>query len=144
MADQPERQRVVLEVLTDAWKGYTKYCGMRQRQIYEESSKGWFGRDPICNVIASMGTLWITNERDEFQKAEDWLKLRLDITKLNEETLVNYFITNYLGGLLEVYALTKRLWYLDKARDIAVHIGKAYQSPSGKWLETNAFDCVWR
>ena len=126
------KKKYVLEMIHEAWQGYVRYAAQRARRLYQESHKGWFGRDPIRNVIASMGTLYITNCHQDFQKADEYVKLKLDITKLNDENIVGYFITDYIGGLLEVYALTQKVWYLDKAREIAIHIKKAYDSPSGR------------
>ena len=132
MTGNERRKNFVKDMIRESWIGYFRFNAQRARRLYMESHKGWFGRDPVRNTIASMGILWITENNTEFAKAEDFVKQKLDVYKLDDENIVSFFISDYIGGLLEVYALSGRKWYLDKAKDIALHIKKAYSSPSGK------------
>ena len=128
-----DRQRsTVKEMMQESWKSYVRYAGQRARRLYQDSEKGWAGKDPIRNVVASMGTLWVMDMKDQFQIGENWLRTKLDVAKLDAENIVSYFIADYIGGLLEVYALSGRTWYKDKAKEIATLLKKAYSPDNGK------------
>ena len=128
-----DRQRAFIrEMITDSYAAYVAFAGTRLRRIYEWSDKGWMGKDVLRNLMTSMGSQWITGHAAEFEKAETFVKQHLDLFKLDDENIINHFITDYLGSLLELYALTRREWYKDMALTVARHIKKAYHPTTGK------------
>lgn len=131
------RRYHVKKAMQHAWAGYEKFAfGMDElHPISKTGNKRWGGIG--TTLVDSLDTLWLMDLKDEFYRARDWVR-----TKMNHDLdmRVSVFETTIrsLGGLLSAYDWSQDRAFLDQAEDLGKRLFKAFDSDSGiPYAETN-------
>ena len=81
-------------------------------------------------IVDSLDTLWMMDMKEEFEKAKEWVRDKLDL-KVSADLSLFEMNIRYVGGFLSIYAMTKDKLFLDKAKECADLLLPAFNSPSG-------------
>lgn len=117
-----------------AWDHYVaRAWGKDEINPVSGTSRSFFiqGHDLGLSLIEALDTLWIMELDDEFQAGVDWIKAELEFDVDGDAQV---FETNIrlVGGLLSAHLACGDPVLLDKARDLADRLMKAFDaSPHG-------------
>ncbi|WP_421731107.1 glycoside hydrolase family 47 protein [Brevundimonas sp.] len=117
-----------------AWDHYVeKAWGRDEINPVSGTSQSFFieGHDLGLSLVEALDTLWIMELDDEFQAGVDWVKANLNF---DIDGYAQVFETNIrlVGGLLSAHLASGDPVLLDKARDLADRLLKAFEaSPHG-------------
>lgn len=117
-----------------AWDHYVERAwGKDEINPVSGTSQSFFieGRDLGLSLIEALDTLWLMELDDEFQQGVDWVKTSLDF---DVDAFAQTFETNIrlVGGLLSAHLASGDPVLLEKARDLADRLMKAFEaSPHG-------------
>jgi mannosyl-oligosaccharide alpha-1,2-mannosidase len=117
-----------------AWDHYVdRAWGKDEINPVSGTSQSFFieGRDLGLSLVEALDTLWIMELDAEFQAGIDWVKANLDFDVDGDAQV---FETNIrlVGGLLSAHLASGDSVLLDKARDLADRLMKAFDaSPHG-------------
>ncbi|KRA69668.1 alpha-mannosidase [Caulobacter sp. Root656] len=124
-----------------AWQGYVaKAWGKDEINPVSGTSSSFFveGHDLGLSLVEALDTLWIMGLDAEFQAGVDWVKTSLDFDVDGDAQV---FETNIrlVGGLLSAHLACGDPMLLEKARDLADRLAKAFAaSPHGlPWRYVN-------
>src|SRR5699024_2953135 len=96
----------------------------------------WLGPDNGLGIVASMGTLWIMDMKEEFAKGREWIKNNLHFDKIDHKinvvVAIALFCAEYLAPLLSCYALTGDDLFLEKAKLVAKALEPAHRTRTGE------------
>lgn len=127
------RQNVIKNMTVEAWNEYKKYAWESRalKPVSKEASNFLSTPGSGQTIIASLSTLHLMGLEKEFKLAKEWVKRELNFTSIDLEVNVYETITEYIGGLLSVFALTGDLMFKEKATEIGDIIKVAFNSPTG-------------
>lgn len=127
------RQDVIRNMTLEAWTAYQTYAwGARAlRPVSREASHFLSPPGSGQTIIAALSTLHVMGLQKQFNVGKEWVEKKLNFTNINFEMNVYDSITEYIGGLLSVYALTGDSLFLDKATQIGNIIKMAFNSSTG-------------
>jgi mannosyl-oligosaccharide alpha-1,2-mannosidase len=117
-----------------AWRHYVERAwGRDEINPVSGTSQSFFieGRDLGLSLVEALDTLWIMELDEEFEAGVDWVKANLDFDVDGEAQV---FETNIrlVGGLLSAHLASGDPVLLEKARDLADRLLKAFDaSPHG-------------
>ncbi|HYC98190.1 glycoside hydrolase family 47 protein [Brevundimonas sp.] len=117
-----------------AWRHYVERAwGRDEINPVSGTSRSFFieGHDLGLSLVEALDTLWIMELDEEFQAGVDWVKANLDF---DVDGYAQVFETNIrlVGGLLSAHLACGDPALLDKARDLADRLMKAFDaSPHG-------------
>ena len=124
-----------------AWQGYVaKAWGKDEINPVSGTSSSFFveGHDLGLSLVEALDTLWIMGLDAEFQAGVDWVKANLTF---DVDGNAQVFETNIrlVGGLLSAHLASGDPVLLDKAKDLADRLTKAFEaSPHGlPWRYVN-------
>uniref|UniRef100_A0A7S4K3S5 alpha-1,2-Mannosidase n=1 Tax=Odontella aurita TaxID=265563 RepID=A0A7S4K3S5_9STRA len=124
------RRKEVKAAMHHAWNGYKRYAyGMdelKPKSKRGQNNLGGMG----TTLVDSLSTLWLMGMKNEFYKARDWVRDRLDHDNIDEVSVFETTIRN-MGGLLSAYDLSGDDVFLVKADDLGSRLLNAFDSPSG-------------
>jgi len=113
-----------------AWKNYEKYAfGEDEIQPISRSPSSTWGGLGIT-LVDSLDTLWLMDMKEEFYRARDWCRDKLNH---NQNAAVSVFETTIrsLGGLLSAYDWSQDEVFLNQAKDLGARLFKSFDNPSG-------------
>ena len=112
----------------EAWEAYKQNAWGHDSlsPVTNKAHNNQFGASSARTLISTMSTLWVMGMKDEFNVARNWIQEKFNISQIDHSMNVGDLVTNYIGGLLSCYALTKDQLFLDKALEIARIIKPAY------------------
>ena len=117
-----------------AWDHYVdRAWGKDEINPVSGTSQSFFieGHDLGLSLVEALDTLWLMELDDEFRAGVDWVKTSLDF---DVDAFAQTFETNIrlVGGLLSAHLASGDPVLLDKARDLADRLMKAFEaSPHG-------------
>jgi mannosyl-oligosaccharide alpha-1,2-mannosidase len=117
-----------------AWDHYVaKAWGKDEINPVSGTSQSFFieGHDLGLSLVEALDTLWIMELDEEFQAGVDWVKANLDF---DIDGFAQVFETNIrlVGGLLSAHLASGDAVLLEKAKDLADRLMKAFDaSPHG-------------
>ncbi|MBX3478448.1 MAG: glycoside hydrolase family 47 protein [Brevundimonas sp.] len=117
-----------------AWRHYRqKAWGRDEINPVSGTSRSFFieGHDLGLSLVEALDTLWLMELDEEFQEGVDWVKSNLDF---DIDGSSQVFETNIrlVGGLVSAHLASGDPVLLDKARDLADRLMKAFDaSPHG-------------
>ena len=119
------RRYHVKKAMKHAWKAYEKYA-FGYDELTPKSHNGnnhWGGMG--TTLVDSLDTLWLMGMKDEFYRARDWCRDKLNH---NINTKVSVFETTIrsLGGLLSAYDWSGDETFLTQAKDLGQRLFKAF------------------
>ena len=124
-----------------AWQGYVaKAWGKDEINPVSGTSSSFFveGHDLGLSLVEALDTLWVMGLDAEFQAGVDWVKANLTF---DVDGAAQVFETNIrlVGGLLSAHLASGDPVLLDKAKDLADRLTKAFEaSPHGlPWRYVN-------
>ena len=124
-----------------AWQGYVaKAWGKDEINPVSGTSSSFFveGHDLGLSLVEALDTLWVMGLDAEFQAGVDWVKANLTF---DVDGNAQVFETNIrlVGGLLSAHLASGDPVLLDKAKDLADRLTKAFEaSPHGlPWRYVN-------
>eukprot|EP00731_Ephydatia_muelleri_P031967 Em0023g474a len=129
------RRRKVVEMIKLAWDGYEKYA-WGENELSPMSKRGHsasvFGTTAMgATIVDSLDTLYIAGLTEEFNRATEWVKSSLDISKVYSDVSVFEYNIRFVGGLLSAYALSKNEMFLKKAEEVAIKLLPAFGTSTG-------------
>lgn len=117
-----------------AWDHYVdRAWGKDEINPVSGTSQSFFieGQDLGLSLVEALDTLWIMELDDEFQAGVDWVKSSLDFD-VNGDAQVFETNIRLVGGLLSAYLACEDPVLLQKAKDLADRLMKAFDaSPHG-------------
>ncbi|MDB5584198.1 MAG: Mannosyl-oligosaccharide 1,2-alpha-mannosidase [Bradyrhizobium sp.] len=117
-----------------AWRNYhEKAWGKDQINPASGTSGSFFipGHDLGLSCVEALDTLWLMGLDEEFEQGVDWIKGNLDFD-IDGEAQVFETNIRLVGGLLSAHLACGDPMLLDKARDLADRLMKAFDpSPHG-------------
>ena len=124
------RREHVKNAMKFAWAGYTKYAFGNDEVLPQSrgTSNNWGGMG--TTLVDSLDTLWLMGLKDEFWKARDWVRDRLEHGHVGSVSVFETTIRS-LGGLLSAYDWSGDKAFLDKAHDLGKRLFKAFDNPTG-------------
>ena len=124
------RRYHVKKAMQHAWAGYEKYAFGKDelRPVSMTGNKRWGGMG--TTLVDSLDTLWLMDMKEEFYRARDWCKTKLDH---NIDKGVSVFETTIrsMGGLLSAYDLSQDTVFLDQAEDLGKRLFQSFNTKSG-------------
>ncbi len=117
-----------------AWDHYVdRAWGRDEINPVSGTSQSFFieGHDLGLSLVEALDTLWLMELDEEFQRGVDWVKTSLDF---DVDAFAQTFETNIrlVGGLLSAHLASGDPVLLEKARDLADRLMKAFEaSPHG-------------
>lgn len=132
-AELEYRRDVIKNMTVEAWSAYKNYAwGSRAlRPVSKEASNFLSFPSSGQTIIAALSTLHIMRLEDQFKVGKEWVEKELNFSKIEHEVNVYDTITEYIGGLLSVFALTGDSIFRDKATEIGNIIKVAFNSSTG-------------
>ncbi|KAK0408930.1 hypothetical protein QR680_004245 [Steinernema hermaphroditum] len=133
--EDAQRREKVKQMMVHAWTGYKNYTwGANElKPVSKEShSQGIFGGAGMAaTIVDAADTLYIMGLENEYNSAREFIRDNWTISKAT--STLSVFETNirFLGGMLSLYALTKEMFYVEKAKEIADALLPAFDTPSG-------------
>jgi len=124
------RRYHVKKAMEHAWGGYEKYAfGQDELLPVSKGAKekwGGFG----TTLVDSLDTLWLMGMKEEFYRARDWVKTRLN-HNIDRDCSVFETTIRSLGGLLSAYDWSQDEAFLDQAKDLGARLFKAFDTTTG-------------
>lgn len=109
--------------------GYRKYAwGQDELKPRSNGSKNWLHQ--AATMVDSLDTLWLMGFKADFYAARDWIGTHLRFDHAGGVSVFETIIRS-LGGLLAAYELSSDQLFLDKARELADVLLKAFATPTG-------------
>ncbi len=117
-----------------AWRNYReKAWGRDEINPVSGTAQSFFiaGHDLGLSLVEALDTLWMMELDEEFQEGVDWVKTSLDFN-IDGESQVFETNIRLVGGLLSAHLASGDPVLLDKAKDLADRLMKAFEaSPYG-------------
>jgi mannosyl-oligosaccharide alpha-1,2-mannosidase len=124
------RKQEIREAMKHCWNGYkAKAWGKDEIHPASGRSNNKWGAIGMT-LLDSLDTLWIMDMKEEFAEAKEWVRTKLDFSRVGEVSVFETTI-RALGGLLGAYTLSQDQIFLDKATDLGNRLLKAFKGPRG-------------
>src|SRR5699024_1692022 len=114
--DNSESFKTSEELENERRRGFVRQMGLDAWRAYVKSD--W---DSGASIISGMSTLWIMAQgeplgplQEEFYRGRHWIETKLNRTKIGSKS--SQVVTDYVGSLLSLYALTGDQMYLKNAK----------------------------
>jgi len=122
------RRLAVRAAMAHSWAGYKKHA-YGQDEVAPKAGRGY---ETFCSLgatlIDSLDTLWLMGFKHEFALAREWVAAKLDFTRDCGLSVFESTI-RVMGGLLAAFDMTGDRMFVDKAEDLALALGPAYETP---------------
>eukprot|EP00533_Pseudo-nitzschia_delicatissima_P010188 CAMPEP_0116091478 /NCGR_PEP_ID=MMETSP0327-20121206/7527_1 /TAXON_ID=44447 /ORGANISM="Pseudo-nitzschia delicatissima, Strain B596" /LENGTH=564 /DNA_ID=CAMNT_0003582833 /DNA_START=217 /DNA_END=1911 /DNA_ORIENTATION=+ len=131
------RRYHVKKAMQHAWAGYEKYAfGMDELcPVSMTGNSRWGGM--ATTLVDSLDTLWLMDMKDEFFRARDWVKTKMN-NHIDKKVSVFETTIRSLGGLLSAYDWSQDKAFLDQAEDLGHRLFKSFDTKSGiPYAQTN-------
>ena len=132
------RRKFVKQMTLEAWNEYCTYAWKHDslNPISNEPYDDEIGFGSGRTIVSALSTLWIMDLGQEFHHAKEWVENELSFApKINNSKVTLHFaLTEYVGSLLSIYALTNDWMFVVKAIELADTIMPELINPNGrKW-----------
>lgn len=119
------RREHVKNAMKFAWGSYVKYAfGSDEVLPKSRGANNNWGRMGTT-LVDSLDTLWLMDMKDDFWKARDWVRDRLDFSGIGTVGVFETTIRS-LGGLLSAYDWSHDHAFLDKAKILGEKLFHAF------------------
>jgi hypothetical protein len=97
-----QRRASVVAGVKHAWSSYERFCfGQDELRPLSASCGDWLGMGLM--IVDSLDTLWYTGLYDEYTRAKQWIKDKLDFSRNYHTVSVFETTIRSLGGLLSAF-----------------------------------------
>lgn len=130
-----------------AWAAYRRYAWPEGALAPASRTSTLLPYMPVKNsgysIFSSSSTLYLIGLKDEFAEGRQWIEHKFDFAQFDGFCKVHDVITNYIGGLLSLYGLTKDAIFLEKAAQVGDVLMKyAFNSQTGNPLTYKTLNFV--
>jgi len=131
-SDEPgifEKRNAIRNTFIKAYNDYDKHChGEDELTPMGARCQNWLSLG--ISIVDSVDTMYLMGLNDMLKPAREWISTKLSFESSQSQSFFETVI-RCLGGLVSIYDLTKDKMYLEKARDLANRLSKAFDTPSG-------------
>ena len=123
-----QRRLAVIEAMKHAYHNYEKYAmGRDELRPVSRSYKDWVSGGMAMTLVDSLDTLYIMGLKDEFNRALTYTKTKMPTFSTIRSTVsVFETVIRMVGGFLSAYDLSGERIFLEKAREMADIMAKAF------------------
>ena len=130
-----ERRELVKSAMKHAWTGYeARAFGADEVTPKTGQAKNNWGGMAVT-LVDALDTLWIMGLKDEFWRARDYVRDKLNFNRVGSISVFETTI-RVLGGLMSAYDLSHDSAFLEKAVDLGEKLTVAFETNSGLPVNT--------